>query len=686
MFHRLYLLVLACLVASSAALAQPRADASGPPSLEDLFDTPTNRDFALSPSGRFVSYIETYDIEIAESGETRETSRIRIRDLVEAGADQVIEMGFYEPKWVRWTSDDRFIVSVEFNVIYQSRRNRSEHQTVRLARLLAVPIESPTEMVPLLQTGPGAYQFTPWQTFSDVVDMLPDDPDHIMIAAWRRADYSLWKVNLNTGEPEVAAVGNRRTRQWITNLVGEPVLRFDITRDGGAVQVRAQHPRSGRWRVIEEYRFDTINDTPAEFEFAGNSDDEEIIFVVGRPEGADRRGVYRYSLTDMEYLEQVGGDPSHDVAFGIRAGRSRQYAGYVVHGDRLQVELADPVLATALEDASRSVSANSDLAPSFLSGSTMILQEFGPEQPLAYHAYDLVSGEMKFLADGYPDLSERRLRPMEIIRYRARDGLEVQAYLTLPDRGSSPSTPLLVMPHGGPVARDLYGFDPMVQFYASIGYAVLQPNFRGSSGFGSAFTEAGYRQWGLAMQNDLDDGVEWLADRGMVSRNRVCIVGWSYGGYAALVAATDEDSRYRCAIAGAPASDLFAQMDHWLEVFEESRLMQDYVRELLGDPDEDAPYMSASSPVEAVERIAMPVLIHHGDEDERVPVDQSRRFAERAEEVEAPVTYHEYAGQAHSFETEELMQVLRRNAQFLSEHLATGENPPERWVDPSDDD
>lgn len=685
MIHRLFSAIIVLLTVTCGVMAQAPADAGQPPTLEDLFDPPANRSFALSPSGRQVSFVETYEVDGTEPGSTRTLSRIRLRDLTEDRPDQVIEMGVYEPQWLRWTSEDRFIVSVEFDVVYTSRRNSENTRTVRLARLLAVPVADPSAMILLLQTGPGAYRFTPWQTFSDVVDMLPDDPDHVMIAAWRRADYSLWKVNLNTGEPEIAAVGNRRTLQWITNLDGEPVLRFDITRDGGVVQVRAQHPRSGRWRVIEEYRLDRINDAPAEFEFAGHSEDDEIIYVVGRPEGADRRGVYRYSLAEMNYLEQVGGDDHHDVAFGIRRGRSRQYAGYVVYGDRVRVELTDPVLASALDDASRRVSPESDLAPIDLSGSSMILAESGPRLPRAYHAFDLASGEMRFLANGYPQLSDRRLRSMEAIRYRARDGLEVQAYLTLPERGASPSTPLLVMPHGGPVARDIYGFDRTVQFYTSLGYAVLQPNFRGSSGFGAAYTRAGYQQWGRAMQDDLDDGVQWLVDRGITSGSDVCIVGWSYGGYAALVAATRPEPRYRCAIAGAPVSDLFDQIDHWYGVFEDSEYMKQFVTDLYGDPEVDEAYLSDSSPIRFVENISIPVLIHHGDEDERVPVDQSRAFADRAEAVSAPVTYHEYEGELHTFDREPWLQALRRDARFLATHLPTAENSPERWPEDTED-
>jgi dipeptidyl aminopeptidase/acylaminoacyl peptidase len=667
---------------SRAAVDDPHA----PPTIEQLFAEPEHWGVSLSPSGRYVSFIDTRLERLRNSEEERPHSRIIVRDLEAVDGqetDRTIDLGQFEARWAHWATDERMLVSVGMQIRWRRSYRNPEVELIETARLMSVPVDAPSEAILLLQTGDGAYMFSAFQTFSDVVDLLPDDPEHILIAAWRRGDYSLWKVNLVTGLPEIAAVGNGDTYAWHTNSEGVPVLRFDVSRRRDEVTVRARNPRSGSWRRIARYRFGEIDDTPPEFDFAGNSDDPEIIYVRGRPDGADRLGVYRYSLSDMAYLEQVGGHERADVSGTLRLGREGRYVGYYVHDERLEMHFDDPRLASAFEIARAAIDPRLEVRPIRIAGERILFLAYGPEEPAEIHVLHEPSGDFSLLTRTLPALSSAQLAAVRTLRYTARDGLEIQAYLTEAQTLRPGTAPLLILPHGGPVARDVYGFDPMAQYLATLGYNVLQPNFRGSTGFGREFTEAGFGQWGEAMQDDLSDGVAWMVDQGLAQADQVCIMGWSYGGYAALMGALETPELYRCAVAGAPVSDLNAQIEHWGEVFERSDYMRNYIRDLYGDPEDDAVSLSENSPINLIESLSVPVLLQHGDSDRRVPVEQSQGLAEAANAAGAPLTYFEYEDAPHTFERAETILMLERSAAFLAEHLPSDRNRLEDWVSES---
>jgi dipeptidyl aminopeptidase/acylaminoacyl peptidase len=611
-----------------------------------------------------------------------------VRDLSAPDADafsQVIDLGALDPNWVDWASDDRLVASLRFTVyeygvpIGADEDAEPEYVPFTVGRLLSIPVSAPEQSVPLFYTSRGSNQFSRYQSYTHIVDPLFDDPDHILVAAWRRRDYSLWKVNLETGLPEIEAVGNDRTFAWYTNVDGEPVIRMDLSRQRDGVVVNARGGRRGNWRPIAQYRFDDIDDAPPDFVFAGNSEDPEIIYVLGRPDGSDRIGVYRYSLADYEYLERVGDHPSADVVGTMRLGREGRYAGFWAVSDRLHVEYVEPRLAAAYNAARAQIDERLDIIPIAMSGERLALLATGPELPGAYYVLNMETGEPTPVTNMHPDLSVTQLSAVETLRFPARDGLMLQAYYTRPATSGSEPPPMLLMPHGGPVARDVYGFDPTAQYFASLGYAVLQPNFRGSTGFGRAFMEAGYDEWGEAMQDDLTDSVRWAVERGLADSDRVCIVGWSYGGYAALMGALETPEQYVCSIAGAPVSDLVEQISHWDSRYESSDYLQAYVRELYGDPDRDRERLQSNSPISLVQGLQIPVLLQHGDRDTRVPVDHSRALSEAARASGVDLTYHEYEGEGHSFDDENQLLMMRRSAAFLAQHLPTPRNTSQMW-------
>jgi dipeptidyl aminopeptidase/acylaminoacyl peptidase len=256
--------------------------------------------------------------------------------------------------------------------------------------------------------------------------------------------------------------------------------------------------------------------------------------------------------------------------------------------------------------------------------------------------YKLTLGDKKKLAligSTYPELEGQALAPVKKVQYAARDGQQIEAILTLPTGVKGRPVPFVVLPHGGPSAHDEAVFDYWAQFLASRGYGVLQPNFRGSTGYGAAFLRAGYAQWGGVMQNDVDDGTKWLIAQHLADPARICMVGGSYGGYVALVAAAGRPDLYRCAAAWAPVTDL-GDMVHRIELFN----WNDPNLPLLGSADRS---IDEISPARLAAKVAMPVLLAHGEEDFTVPVDQSRGMEAALKAAGKPVEAVYYKGENH---------------------------------------
>jgi dipeptidyl aminopeptidase/acylaminoacyl peptidase len=274
----------------------------------------------------------------------------------------------------------------------------------------------------------------------------------------------------------------------------------------------------------------------------------------------------------------------------------------------------------------------------------------GANDPGSYYIFAPTADILQRLARINGQLDPAQLAATEYTSYKARDGLEIPAFLTLPKGREARGLPLIVMPHGGPYdVRDLLGYDPEVQFLANRGYAVLQPNFRGSSGYGTEFAAKGEGQWGRAMQDDLDDGVDWLASRGIVDPKRVCLYGSSYGGYAALWGVTRNPERYRCAASFAGVTDVARQLkyvSHQLGGAERG----DWQQTVRGEKGFE---LDSISPLEQVKRLTRPVLLAHGDADKQVPYKQSTLYRDALVKAGRPHEFVGYPGEGHGFESQD---------------------------------
>ncbi|MEL6189222.1 MAG: S9 family peptidase, partial [Myxococcota bacterium] len=308
-------------------------------------------------------------------------------------------------------------------------------------------------------------------------------------------------------------------------------------------------------------------------------------------------------------------------------------------------------------------------------GRQKLIRSSADTAPPAYYLYDEGEPAITPLFELYPELSDVKHAPMQPISYVARDGLEVPGYLTVPVDGTRAPFPLIVMPHGGPWARDVWGWDPIVQFLVSRGFAVLQPNFRGSTGYGQAYFERGGGRWGLEMQDDVTDGARWAIQEGIADPARVGIFGISYGGYAALRAMQMEPELFRAGASYAAVTDL-------PELLEDASRYEFWIAELeslVGRRREDRIKLAKASPARGAHEIRGAILIGHGSEDSRVQVSQARLMVDALRRAGREVEAYVYDGEDHSFIDERnQIEFFTRLASFFERQLG----PPSRTSSP----
>lgn len=643
------------MLASSEMEARAQTAPSQPEraDIEDFIDLPETTRPQLSPNGRYIAYMVHTD-------HSADGDVLIIDDLDDDDDAETLQAGFgrFPIINIAWASNNRVLVTLLIDG--QIQIGRGFLFSAPIVRTISFDRRDLTQPVVLFESeGRRVFENVYNAAGNTLVHALPNDPEHVLMSAYRGDALHLWRVNVFTGEADVVERGNSRTMFWHTDANGFAVMRIDSISNGRQVRVFTREQGARRWRRTRTYRVNELVDRGADFDWVGVSDQPGMIYVFSRREGADRRGLYLYDIANETYAEVMAEHDRYDIARGIVSPEGGTFLGYAYQADRLEVEIVDPDLRRHYQGIVGFFGEDVSVMPEEFSGDRMILVVSGPREPVVYYLYDRAERSISPVFSSRPRLPPDVLHDVEILRYQASDGLELTAYLTRPRRGMNATTPLILMPHGGPEMRDVYDFDLIAQYYASQGYAVLQPNFRGSSGYGRAFAEMGYGAWGDRMQRDLDDAVQVLIDQGRVAPERICIAGFSYGGYAALVGGAQRPDLYRCVFAGAAVTDLISFVDHWEDIDEDAH---DYWQEAIGNTETDRDRLFWVSPVNLADRMTMPVLLVHSMDDPIVPFEHSRMMADALEASGGEFHFQLFGNGGHSFvRSDQLRQILNQS-------------------------
>jgi dipeptidyl aminopeptidase/acylaminoacyl peptidase len=611
---RRLLLALALGFAAQAATAAP---------LEAYGRLPTIEAVAVSPGGGLVAAIVT-------DGEGR---RIVVKKIGEAKPVLVAEAGPAKIRQLQWAGDGHLILTASVTAMPRDVIAK------RAEWAMAFDMDLQTRKLHPMMNGADHAM----NTIQDVPEVRIIDGEPVVFLqgihfqSGGMGVQSLFRIKLSSAtKVEMIAEGGPRTRDWLVGPDGKPLAQSFYDDKTGAWALQVKSAGAG-WREVQRIAAPTERPSLRGF----GRDGKTILVEVDGENGSQWREVAPDGASFSELsTELVGNSPIHDP------DTQRLIGHYTLVGDDGRYSFFDPHDAKVWAAVGRAFPGDRlQLMSWSLDRKRIVVRVDSATLGPAYNLVDLTTGKAGWLGDEFQDLKEADVSPVRPVHYKAADGTALSGYLTLPRGREAKGLPLVVFPHGGPAVRDSPGFDWWAQAMASRGYAVLQVNYRGSDGFGWDFLKAGFGEWGRKMQTDLSDGVRYLAGQGTIDPKRVCIVGASYGGYAALAGAALDHGVYRCAASFGGISDLRKQVAY-------SRGMQGlsalrYWTRFMGAEDLKDPVLAQYSPLNHVADVDIPVLLVHGKDDTVVPLEQSRMMADALQKAGKPVEFVVQKGADH---------------------------------------
>jgi len=618
------LFCLLCLVLSCA----PKEKMPRIIPMEDFFRNPEKAEFSLSPNGTHLAFMQPWEnrlnIHVQKIGEEKVT---RITSATERDI-----AGYF------WANNSR--------IAYVQDKGGDEN-----FKLYAVNIDGAEEKT-----------LTPFEKVRvQMIDELKNDDEHILIAVNNRDQrfFDAYRIDINTGEMELIAQNPGTYTGWQTDHDGR--LRIVTTTDGVNTSVLYRDAETDDFQVLITTNF---KETFAPLFFTFDNKNLYVASNIGR----DKTAIFEYDIAAKETTRLIYEHPDVDVSALMKSDKRKVVTGVVYLTEKRQYHFLDEDRKNLQESLeTRLPGYEVALADTSRDETKILVRTYSDRSLGSYYFLDRETDTFIKLADVSPWLSEDEMAEMRSIQYTSRDGLTINGYLTLPKNIKPEKLPIVVNPHGGPWARDAWGFNPEVQFLANRGYGVLQVNFRTSTGYGRKFWEAGFKQWGLAIQDDITDGVKWLIEQGIADPDRIGIYGGSFGGYATLAGVAFTPDLYACGVDYVGVSNLFTLIKSVPPYWEPMREM---FYEMMGHPEKDKELWEKVSPIFHADKIKVPMLVAQGANDPRVNKGESDQIVEALKKRGIEVEYMVKENEGHGFYNEEnRFDFYRAMERFLGKHL-----------------
>lgn len=616
--------MISCDKASEAAPIIP---------LEDFFKNPEKSSYQISPDGKYFSFMAPYE------------NRMNIF-VQEIGKDSIVRLTEEKDRDISgyfWANNNR--------ILFLKDTGGDENY-----QLYGISTDG-TNLLPLTA-------FEGVRTM--IIDDLPEIESEVIVGLNKRNPqiFDPYRLNIENGKLTMLAENPGNIQGWMTDHNGK--LRVAIALDGVN--------QSLLYRDNEDVPFKSVITTSFKESLSPFVFTEDNLKLYATSNlGRDKSALVIFNPKTGQEEKFLYENSSYDISGIAYSKKEKDLKGvsYMAH-DGLKRYFFDEDWKNMFSKIEKRVNNTPfGLVDITKNEDKMIVVAYSDKSPGNYYLYDVKTDSLTHIANIYPWLQEENMAAMNCVKYNSRDGLEIEAYLTLP-KGytveSAKNLPVVINPHGGPWARDNWGFNPEVQFLANRGYAVFQMNFRGSTGFGRKFWEASFKQWGQKMQDDITDGVNWLVDKGIADSERVAIYGGSYGGYATLAGLTFTPDLYTCGIDYVGVSNLFTFLNtippYW-------KPMLDMMHEMVGDPKADSTMLTKVSPVFHVDQIKAPLFIAQGANDPRVNKDESDQMVEALKKRNVDVQYLVKDNEGHGFHNEEnRFEFYKAMEKFLEEHMA----------------
>lgn len=656
--------ILRVSAASLAMMLGAAAARGAPPPVSAFAALPAMGDMALSPSGNLLAWAD-YAAAAPRVVVFDITSRKVVRLFAAGGAVKL--------RSIEWADDDTVLITLSQTTSAATTLLRSHRAEV--FRTMAAKLSTGQSRMLLMADGA-----RPLVTGASLVAMRTTKPGTVVMStldyaasearqetgtrlAGRRADSGwvakLFEVDTQTGKGRLIETGSQYTLDWVVDADGRAVARSEWNPAHDDFRVLAR--RGSGWDSIYVRR------DGGDLSLEGLSADGTAVLALGSG-NAGRQVLFAIPL-DGSGARVLLEDPDHDVDAVIHDPLDGALTGVVLGGMERERRWIDDAARRRYESLQRTFPDRTvRIYGRSADARRIVTRVSGTTAAPVYYFVDFDTHQAMIVGEEYPALTGVRLGEVRAIRYAARDGTSIPAYLTLPPGAAGRSLPLVVLPHGGPEARDSGDFDPWAQLLASRGYAVLQPQFRGSSGFGDAFRLAGYHQWGGLMQDDVSDGVGAMVAQGIADPKRVCIVGASYGGYAALAGAAFTPELYRCAVSVSGVSDLPVLLARKRNSYGAESDAIAHWNDSIGSPFDRN--VIERSPARAAAQVRIPILLVHGVDDTVVPIEQSELMARALDEEHKPYSFVRLPGEDHFMSRAETrLEIMQAVNKFLAENL-----------------
>jgi dipeptidyl aminopeptidase/acylaminoacyl peptidase len=612
--------------------AQPMPPATTAPTklipLRDFFRNPERSRFQVSPDGNSISFMQPYQ------------SRMNVFVQPRAGGDAVrITSETDRDVWgYFWKGSGRIVYLKDF------KGDENVHVVVVDA------------------DGKNLADLTPFEKVrANIIDPRLDHDDELIISMNKRDPeiFDAYRVDLNAKQLTLIAENPGNVTNWVTDHTG--CIRLALVTDGVNASILHRPDENTPFTAVITTNFKEQIE-PLFFDF-----DNTLLFASSNI-NRDKAAIVRVDPASAREESLIFQHPEVDVS-GLAWSRKRRVvtAAWFITARR-ERRIFDAETQAMHDDLQRQLPGYEiDLQSHNRDEDVFIVAAWSDRTQGIRYLYDAGSKSLIKLAEIAPWLPERDLVETKPITYQARDGLTIHGYLTLPN-GRGKNLPLIVNPHGGPWARDFWGYNPEIQFLANRGYAVLQMNFRGSTGYGRAFWEAGFEQWGRKMQDDVTDGVSYAIAQGIADPKRICIYGISYGGYSALAGLAFTPELYACGVDFVGVSNLFTFLTtippYW-------KPMLDMFYEMVGHPEKDKELLAETSPALHADKMRAPLLIAQGAQDPRVNINESDQMVAALKKHGIPVEYLVKQNEGHGFANEEnRFEFYQAMETFLEKHLS----------------
>jgi len=575
--------------------------------MEDFFKNPESTGYDLSPDGEHLAFLKPWqnrlNIHVQKIGEEEVT---RITSATERDIAGYI-----------WANNER--------IAYVQDTAGDEN-----FRVYAVDID-----------GSDSKELTPFEKVrASIIDELENDPEHMLIDMNKRDArvFDVYRININTGKMEMIAQNPGNITGWMTDHDGN--LRIALTTDGVNTSVLYRDSEKDDFQALVTTSFkETLN--PLFFTF-----DNKNLYVASNI-GRDKEAIYEYDVENKKNIRLLYEHPEVDVNSLMKSDKRKKITGTYYYTEKLHYHFFDEDREQLQAELEKRLPGVEVRVYSMSKDETKVLVRTFSDRSLgAYYYLNRGTNEFMKLVDISPWLNEDELSEMKPISYTSRDGLIIHGYLTLPKGVRAKNLPVVINPHGGPWSRDTWGFIPEVQFLANRGYAVLQMNFRTSTGYGRKFWEAGFKQNGLAIQDDISDGVNWLIDQGIADPVHVGIYGGSYGGYCTLAGVAFTPDLYACGVDYVGISSWFTILEGIPPYWEPMREM---FFEMVGHPEKDKELLEKTSPLFHADKIKAPLFVAQGANDPRVNIKESNQIVEALKKRGVEVEYMVKDNEGHGF-------------------------------------